>query len=72
MRTHERRTEADRESSKNPERAQSVGEGKKTHPRDDKKVLPRQTRNERGAVRGMQGAHGVRAFPPGKVPLQGQ
>ena len=32
MRTHERRTEADRESSKNPERAQSVGEGKKLIP----------------------------------------
>ena len=69
-------TEADRERNKNAEnteRTQSVGEGKKAHPRDDQKVLPRQTWYKRGGtVRGVQSAHGVRALPPRKVPVQGQ
>ena len=48
-------------------------EGEETHPGDDTKVLPRQTRNERvGAMRGMQSTHRIRALPPRKVPLQGQ
>ena len=55
-------------NAENTERTQSVGEGKKAHPRDDQKVLPRQTWYKRGGtVRGVQGAHGVRALPPRKV-----
>ena len=60
-------TEANREGNKNAEnaqRTQSVGEGEKTHSRDDTNVLPRQTRNERGrAMRGVQSAHRICALP---------
>lgn len=69
-------TEANREGNKNTkdaQRTQSVGEGEETHPRDDKKVLSRQTRNERGEhLRRMQSAHPICALPSRKMPVQGQ
>ena len=69
-------TEANRgrnAKQKNSRRIESMGEGEETHPGDDTKVLPRQTRNERGgAMRGMQSTHRIRALPPRKMPLQGQ
>lgn len=69
-------TEANRgrnAKQKNSRRIESMGEGEETHPGDDTKVLPRQTRNERGgAMRGMQNTRRIRALPPRKMPLQGQ
>ena len=60
-------------NAKNAQRTQSVGEGKKAHPRDDQKVLPRQAQSERGgAVRRVQAALRIRALPPRKVSFQGQ
>ena len=57
----------------NTQRAESVGERKEAHPRDDTKILPRQTRNKRGgSMRRVQSAHRIRAFPSGKMPVQGQ
>ena len=74
MQTRKKETECERdEKQKNTQRIESVGKGEKTHPRDDQKILPRQARNKRGGtVRGVQSAHGVRALPPRKVPVQGQ
>ena len=48
MQTYWREALCGRDAKKqNTKRAESVDEGEKTHPRDDKKVLSRQTRNKR-------------------------
>lgn len=61
------RKEAEHERKENKqkaERTESVGEGEETYSRHDTKVLSRQPRNERGTLRRMYGAHGIRAVSP--------
>ena len=74
MQTRKKETECERdEKQKNIQRIESVGERKEAHPRDDQKILPRQTQSERGrSVRRVQSAYRIRALPSRKMPVQGQ